>query len=57
MKYLTLASLMIIFLNINTTRENELSLKSAFTAAFKVGMAVNDDIVSGESSTLQKIVV
>jgi endo-1,4-beta-xylanase len=36
---------------------NELTLKSAFSNSFKIGMAVNDDIISGKSSTLQNIVI
>ncbi|MBL4629675.1 MAG: endo-1,4-beta-xylanase, partial [Paraglaciecola sp.] len=52
--------ILIIFANSlfisHSVSANNLSLKSAFSTSFKIGMAVNDDIVSGNSSDLQKIV-
>jgi endo-1,4-beta-xylanase len=56
MKLLTLIILITSVLASNSLLANKLPLKSAFAPSFKIGLAVNDDIVSGKSSTLQKIV-
>ncbi|XQW86469.1 endo-1,4-beta-xylanase [Thalassotalea piscium] len=56
MRSLRLLSLSLILININFSYATELSLKSAFKEAFKVGMAINDDIASGKSAVLQNIV-
>jgi endo-1,4-beta-xylanase len=56
MKLLALISLVSGLLINNSAFANTVPLKSAFSTSFKIGMAVNDDIVSGKSSTLQKIV-
>jgi len=56
MKLLTLITLITSVLASNSLLANQLPLKSAFAPSFKIGLAVNDDIVSGKSSTLQKIV-
>ena len=56
MKLLTLITLITSVLASNSLLADQLPLKSAFAPSFKIGLAVNDDIVSGKSSTLQKIV-
>lgn len=56
MKFLKLVTLMIGLLNIYTITASETSLKRAYSTAFKIGMAVNDDIVTGKSAALQTIV-
>lgn len=56
MKLLALISLASCVLLSNSVIANKVSLKSTFSESFKIGMAVNDDIVSGKSSILQRIV-
>jgi len=56
MKFLVLIILVNnLFIN-NLVNAENLYLKSEFSESFKIGLAVNDDIVSGESAELQKIV-